>query len=158
SNPDALSLWFNLAAEAYAMETEGVACAALAAAAAAGGTVPVESDDLAGWMAAAAAAAGQVYGDTRRPANILATDVATGYGLLGMVSAAAPVFISAGSGSIQSGAGTVAGLRLVISYGFTAPTAIIGDFSQLLTAENPGAPVELRAVEPSIAGFEVGVV
>ena len=46
----------------------------------------------------------------------------------------------------------------MISPGFPADYAIVGDFNQLLTAENAGAPVELRAVEPSIAGFEVGVV
>jgi hypothetical protein len=158
SNPDALALWFDLAAEAYAMETEGVTCTEATAAATTGGTVAIESDDLSGWMAAISAAAGQVYADTRRAANVIAADIATGYKLLGMVSDVAPVFISAGAGSIQTGSGTVAGLRLVISYGFTGPTVIVGDFNQLLTAENSGAPVELRAVEPSIAGFEVGVV
>ena len=52
--------------------------------------------------------------------------------------------------------GTYAGLRVVGSYGFATNTAVIGDGSALLIAETPGAPVEMRAVEPSIGGMEVG--
>jgi len=156
SNPDALNLWFELAAEAYARTVEGVACSALADSAGAGtGTAPT---DLASWMAAVTAAAGQIYADTGRRADSLFTDGTIGYALLGMVSAEAPVFLSAGPGNLQSGTGTIAGLRLVISNGFGGATAIVGDSQAMLCAENPGAPVELRAVEPSIAGFEVGVV
>ncbi|HEY7037185.1 MAG TPA: hypothetical protein VH482_38040 [Thermomicrobiales bacterium] len=156
SNPDALALWFDLAAEAYAHTTEGVACAALEAIA--GTAIPVASNDLAGWIAAITQAAGEIYDSSGRRADTLATDVATGYALLGIVGSEAPVFIAAGSGNLSTGTGTVAGLQLVISGGFTAPYAVVGAFDQFLTAENAGAPVELRAVEPSIAGFEVGVV
>ena len=54
--------------------------------------------------------------------------------------------------------GTWAGLRVVGSYGFDQDTAIVGDSDALLVAETPGAPVQLRVVEPSIAGMEVGIV
>jgi hypothetical protein len=50
------------------------------------------------------------------------------------------------------------GLRFVVSDGFAAATAIVGDSTKLLCAETPGAPVEMRAVEPSIGGLEVGVI
>ena len=54
--------------------------------------------------------------------------------------------------------GTWAGLRVVGSYGFDLNTAIVGDSSALIAAETPGAPVQLRVVEPSIGGMEVGVI
>ena len=54
--------------------------------------------------------------------------------------------------------GTWAGLRVVGSYGFDLDTAIVGDSDALLVAETPGAPVQLRVVEPCIAGMEVGIV
>lgn len=157
SNPDALNLWFELAAEAYAIATEAEAAGDMVA-----GTtqaVPVATDDLAGWFAAIAEACGEVYDNSGRMANCLFADPTLGFKLLGMVSSDSPVFIGAGAGNLQAGTGTIAGLRLVISNGFVAGgTAIVGDSQSLLTAENAGAPVELRAVEPSIAGFEVGVV
>jgi hypothetical protein len=156
SNPDALNLWFELAAEAYARATETEACNDLLAALS--DAVAVPSDDLAGWMGAIAAAAGEVYENSGRRATHLLTDPTLGYHLLGMVASDAPVFVAAGAGSLQTGAGTIAGLRLVISNGFGASHAVVGDPQSLIAAENPGAPVELRVVEPSIAGFEVGVV
>ena len=163
SNPDALSLWFDLAAEAWAKQTEDVATTALEAiagtpiqvATTAPGTAP---GTLAEWMKAIATAAGQIYATSGRRPDTLACDIATGYGLLGLVGTEAPVFISAGGGNMVEGTGNIAGLKLVISPMFSADYAVVGDFSQLLTAETPGAPVELRAVEPSIAGFEVGVI
>ena len=39
-----------------------------------------------------------------------------------------------------------------------ADTVVVGDSSAVLCAETPGAPVELRAVEPSIGGLEVGII
>jgi len=157
SNPDALNLWFELAAEAYAIATEAEACGDLTTAVTQ--AVPVATDDLAGWFAAIAEACGEVYDNSGRMANTLFADPTLGFKLLGMVSGDAPVFISAGSGNLQAGTGTIAGLRLVISNGFVAGgTCLVGDSQSNLVAENAGAPVELRAVEPSIAGFEVGVV
>lgn len=156
STPDALSLWFDLAAEAYAHETEDATAAELATAT--GTAITVDGADLASWMAAVAEAAAAIYTNSRRRPDTLAMSIADGYALLGLVSAEAPVFIAAGSGNLSAGSGNVAGLRLVISPSLPAGTGYVYDASALLVAENAGAPVELRAVEPSIAGFEVGVV
>ena len=65
---------------------------------------------------------------------------------------------SVGALDIGSMTGTWAGLRVVGSYGFDLDTAIVGDSSALLVAETPGAPVQLRVVEPSIGGMEVGII
>jgi len=155
SSPDALTLFFDLMAEAYAEQTESAACTVVDTAAAAGGTVG--SDDLAGWMAAISAAAGQVRAAGGR-ANAIYLDAITGYGLLGLVTAENPVFLTAGPGSLGDATGNLGGLRFVVSDGFAADTAIVGDSSKLLCAETSGAPVEMRAVEPSIGGLEVGVI
>jgi HK97 family phage major capsid protein len=155
SSPDALRLFFDLMAEAYAEQTESAACTVLDAAAAAGGTVG--SDDLAGWMAAIAAAAGQVRAAGGR-ANAIYLDAVTGYHLLGLVAVENPVFLTVGPGSLGDASGNMGGLRFVVSDGFAAATAIVGDSTKLLCAETPGAPVEMRAVEPSIGGLEVGVI
>ena len=155
SSPDALRLFFDLMAEAYAEQTESAACSVVDAAAAAGGTVG--SDDLAGWMAAIAAAAGQVKAAGGR-ANAIYLDGVTGYHLLGLVAVENPVFLTVGPGSLGDASGNMGGLRFIVSDGFPAATAIVGDSTKLLCAETPGAPVEMRAVEPSIGGLEVGVI
>jgi len=156
SSPDALRLFFDLMAESYAEQTEAAAAAELVAGASVGPTVA--SDDLEGWTAAIAEAAGQVRGDSKARSNAIYMDPATGYHLLGLVSNANPVFITAGPGSLGDGTGNVGGLRFVLSDALTSPTAIVGDSSKLLCAETAGAPVEMRAVEPSIGGLEVGVI
>jgi len=155
SSPDALTLFFDLMAEAYAEQTEAAACTAVDAAATAGGTVG--SDDLAGWMAAIAAAAGQVKAGGGR-ANAIYLDGVTGYHLLGLVAVENPVFLTVGPGSLGDASGNMGGLRFVVSDGFAGPTAIVADSTKLLCAETAGAPVEMRAVEPSIGGLEVGVI
>jgi len=155
STPDALALFFDLMGEAYAEQTESAACTVVDASASAGPTVG--SNDLAGWMAAIAAAAGQVKGAGGR-ANVIYLDGATGYSILGMVAVENPVFLSAGPGSLGDASGNLGGLRFVVSDGFGGPTAIVGDSTKLLCAETAGAPVEMRAVEPSIGGLEVGVI
>jgi hypothetical protein len=68
------------------------------------------------------------------------------------------LFLAACSRRLANGSGNVGGFSMVISPSIATGTAYLYDRSSLLTAETPGAPVELRAVEPSIAGFEVGVV
>jgi hypothetical protein len=45
-----------------------------------------------------------------------------------------------------------------VSRGLNAGEIIVGDSAGLLVAETPGAPVELRVVEPSIGGYEVGII
>jgi HK97 family phage major capsid protein len=157
SNPDALALWFDLAAASYAQQTDAAAGAVLAAADAA--PTPVATNDLEGWMAAIAAAAGEVYANTGRYANTVAANPADGYALVGMVAAVAPVFLATGPADLSTGAfPALGGLRFVVSAGLPAGTVIVGDFSALLCAETAGSPVELRAVEPSIGGVEVGII
>lgn len=156
SNPDALSLWFDLAAEAYAHETEDATAAELATTGMA--PIVISGPDLAGWMAAVAAAAAAIFTATRRRPNTIALSVADGYGFLALVGQTFPVFLSTGGGNLQTGSGNIAGLSLVISPSLADGTGYVYDSSAVLTAETPGSPVELRAVEPSIAGFEVGIV
>lgn len=157
SNPDALALWFDLAAASYAQQTDAAAGAVLAAADSA--PVAADSADLEGWMAAIAAAAGEVYANTGRYANTVAMNPADGFTLLGLVGMTAPTFLVNGTGDLSTGRfPTIGGLRLVISNAIPAGSAIVGDFSALLCAETAGSPVELRAVEPSIGGLEVGII
>ena len=78
--------------------------------------------------------------------------------LAGVGTSATLQISQVGSLDVGSMTGTYAGLRVVGSYGFATNTAIIGDGSALLVAETPGAPVEMRAVEPSIGGMEVGII
>jgi hypothetical protein len=158
SSPDALALWFDLCAEAYAAATEAAAAATLVAGATAT-AVPVATNDLAGWLGAITAQAGAIRkGASRARSNTIYMDVTTGYQVLGLVSASAPVFLSAGGGNVSTGAGNIAGMQFVISDALPAGTIIVGDSSRLLCAETAGAPVEMRAVEVSIGGLEVGVI
>jgi HK97 family phage major capsid protein len=156
STPDALVLWFDLMAEQYAMQTEAAAGSVLTAV----GTTPVDvgSDDLEGWYAAIMAAAGSIYGATRHRADTIYASIDEGYKIMGLVSSASPVFVTGGTFSIASGAGNVAGLRLVISPELPPETVIVGASSSLLCAETSGAPVQLRAVEPALGGMEVGII
>jgi len=155
STPDALALFFDLMAEAYAEQTEAEACGVMDAGALAGPTVG--SADLAGWMAAIAAAAGLVRSGGGR-ANTVYMDAVTGYEVLGLVAVENPVFLTVGGGSLGDASGNIGGLRFLISDGFDPDTVIVGDSTKMLCAETSGAPVEMRAVEPSIGGLEVGVI
>ena len=156
SNPDALSLWFDLAAESYALKTDAAAAALVAAA----DSTPtaVTANTIEAWTAAITAAAGDIYVNTGRYANVIYADPVTAYELLGMASAVSPIFLSTGGGDLSSGnLPSIGGLKIVASRGLTN-MAIVADSSALLTAETPWAPVDLRAVEPSIGGIEVGII
>lgn len=169
SSPDSLQLWFDLAAEAYARQTEGVACEALETSSigtigtAVGhegrlGTAGTES--FAQWRAAAISGISKVYTATGGRARTDTLYLAAGrfFQLAGLGTDQTLQVSSVGNLDIGSMTGTWAGLRVVGSYGFDQDTAIVGDASALIVAETPGAPVQLRVVEPSIAGMEVGVV
>jgi HK97 family phage major capsid protein len=158
STPDALSLWFDLAAEAYAQQTEAAAGTVLAAATAMATPAVPATPVLADWMTAITAAAGTVYAASRRHPDTVFADIATGYSIMGLVANVAPVFFPAGNFSLGSGQGNIAGLRLVISPGLPAKTVVVGSAQSLLTAETAGSPVELRAVEPALGGMQVGVI
>jgi HK97 family phage major capsid protein len=160
SSPGALELWFDLAAEEYARQTETEAGTALAAITT---TSPVPAtSDLEGWWAAIIAAAEAVY--TATGGRVIPNTVWAGpdrfFELLALMApqGTSPVFTGAGTINLTTMSGTVAGFRLIGSYGLAAGTVIVGDSRAFLKGETPGAPVELRAVEPSIAGMEVGVV
>lgn len=155
STPDALALWFDLAAEAYAQATEQETAGNIAGTT---GTTTVASDTFADWYAALAEAAGKVFVATRAVADTIYADVETGFKLAGMVSTSMPVFNAAGSINLSTGQGSVGGLRLVVSPMAAPPLVVVGSSRFLITGENTGAPVELRAVEPNIGGMEVGVI
>lgn len=158
STPDALGLWFDLAAEAYAIQTEAATGTVLAAATAMATPSIPATPVLADWMTALTAAAGVVYTASRRHPDTVYADITTGYQIMGLVANVAPVFIPTGGFSLRTGQGSIAGLNLVISAGLPAKTVVVGDSQSLLAAETPGAPVELRAVEPAIGGMEVGII
>jgi len=155
STPDALQLWFDLCAEAYAQATEGAVAASIGSIASA--TV-VASDDLAGWYGAIAEAAGAVFARTKAVADTIYSDVATGFRLAGLVSNTTPSFATAGQINLSTAQGNIGGLRLAVSPMAAAGVVVVGSSRYLLCAETPGAPVELRAVEPSIGGMEVGII
>jgi len=167
SSPDALQLWFDLAAEAYARQTEAAACGELEGSATSGtaGTVSpalgtTGTEDFGDWRAAAIGGASDIYtttgGRARTDTLYLSADM---FFNLAAVGTADVVQMSAvGNLDIGSMTGTFSGFRIVGSYGFSAGTAILGDSAAFLSGETPGAPVELRAVEPAIGGMEVGVI
>jgi HK97 family phage major capsid protein len=157
SSPDALSLWFDLCAADYAKKTDAEVAAILDAA----DSSPTLSvpNTLDGWTDAVSDAAGRIYAATGRRANTIYSDVTTGYGILGLVSASTPIFLSTGGANLSTGAyPSIGGLQLVISTAIGADRTYVADSSVLLCAETAGAPVELRMVEPSIGGLEVGII
>ena len=87
STPDALGLWFDLAAEQYAIQTEAATGTVLAAhdpprdAAASPRRRPSRN-----WMGAITAAAGAIYAASRRRPNVVYADVASGYSMMGLVA------------------------------------------------------------------------
>jgi HK97 family phage major capsid protein len=167
SSPDALQLWFDLAAEAYARQTEEVACDVLEDTATIGtlgtasgrlGTAGTES--FAQWRAAILGGLAAVYGTTggRHHTNTLYLSAARFFQLAGLGTDQTLQISAVGNLDIGTMRGTYAGLRVVGSYGFDQDVAIIGDGDALLVGETAGAPVQMRVVEPSIGGMEVGVI
>jgi HK97 family phage major capsid protein len=157
SSPDALSLWFDLCGSDYAKKTDTEVATILDAA----DTTPTLSvpNTLDGWTDAVADAAGRIYSATGRRANTIYSDVTTGYGILGLVSSATPIFLATGGANLSAGAyPSIGGLQLVISTQIAADRTYVADSSAILCAETAGAPVELRMVEPSIGGLEVGII
>jgi hypothetical protein len=156
SNPDALALWFDLAAADYAKQTELVAGTAISSISTA---TPIASASLEDFMAAITNAAAAVYAATGRYCDTIYSDPASAYALVGTVSATNPTFVATGGANLATGTWPgIAGLTMVVSNGLPAQTIVVGDSSALITAETPSAPVDLRAVEPSIGGMEVGII
>jgi HK97 family phage major capsid protein len=153
STPNALDLWFRFAAADYALKTEQDAAEVLTDSgftyniASPLGATPTYAD----FLTAVGAGYAEVYANSGRIADTLymAPD-RFGY-MLGLTSAAFSQFID----TSQAGIGP---LRIVVSRGMEAGEMVVGDSAGLLVAETPGAPVQLRAVEPAIGGLEVGII
>ena len=163
STPDALQLWFDLAAEAYARQTETAACDELSGTAV-GTASPVlgtaGTEDFGAWRAAVLAGIASIYSTTggRARTNTLYLSAARFFQLAGIGTNDTVQVSPVGNLDIAAMTGTFSGLRVVGSYGFTGNATILGDADAFLVGETPGAPVEMRAVEPSIGGMEVGVI
>lgn len=153
STPSALDLWFQLAASDYALKTEQDAAKVI--------TLNAESHGIttrfgatgtfADFMTAAGAGAAKVYADSGRMADTVYMAPDRYWYAFGTTSAAFAQFASIGNDSVGP-------LQFVASRGLDSGTIIVGDSSGLLVAETPGAPVELRVVEPAIGGLEVGII
>ena len=166
SNPDTISVWFRLAAEAYARQTENRACDVLEDAAI--GTVGTASgrlgtagtESFSQWRSAVAAGIGNVIANSG--GRVVPDTLYTSYGrfvqlaTLGtdQVLQMSPV----GSADFSTLSGSFMGLKVVGSYGFDQDVAIVGLSRHLFVGENPGSPVEMRVIEPRIGGYEIGVI
>ncbi len=161
STPDALDLWFRLAGESYAIQTEGTACGVLVDAASGTITAPLvggTADTFAKWLAAVLAGASAVYGATRAMADTLWLSPDMFFEAAGLTATGGAQLITPGTLNVRGLSGTLGGLRVIVSAGFPPTTAIVGDSSAFLVAETPNSPVQLRAVEPAIGGLEVGII
>jgi hypothetical protein len=161
STPDALDLWFRLAGEQYAIQTEGTACGVLVDAASGTITAPLvggTADTFAKWLAAVLAGASAVYGNTRAMADTLWLSPDMFFEAAGLTATGGAQLITPGTLNVRGLSGTLGGLRVVVSAGFPPTTAIVGDSSAFIVAETPNSPVQLRAVEPAIGGLEVGLI
>jgi HK97 family phage major capsid protein len=153
STPNALDMWFRLAASDYALKTEQDAAGVVSANAYLNNIASTlaATPTFAQFMTAVGAGYAEVYANSGRIANtIYMAPDRFGY-MLGLTSDAFSQFVDVG----QSGVGP---LRVVISRGLNAGEIIVGDSDGLLVAETAGAPVELRVVEPAIGGVEVGII
>ena len=153
STPSALDLWFALAAADYALKTETDAGAVVTFSAHHHGitTKLTSTPDFATFMTAVGAGGGAVYANSGRMANTVYMAPDRYWYLFGLTSTPTPVFVTVAGQEIGP-------LSFVPSRGLDAGTIIVGDSNALLVAETPGAPVELRVVEPAIGGLEVGII
>jgi len=159
STPDALDLWFALAAADYALKTEQDAGEVIQTAAFLNNISSTlgASPDFATFMTAVAAGLNEVYANSGDMADTLYLAPDRAAYLLGLTSATPAVFAN-GSLSFVDGSGNIAGLSVVISRGLDSGVIAVGVRNKLIVAETPGAPVELRVVEPAIGGVEVGII
>jgi len=153
STPSALDLWFALAAADYALKTETDAAAVITFSGHHHGitTKLAATPDFATFMTAVGAGAGKVYADSGRMADTVYMAPDRYWYLFGLTSTPTAVFATVSGQSVGP-------LSFVASRGLDAGTIIVGDSDALLVAETPGAPVELRVVEPAIGGLEVGII
>jgi hypothetical protein len=153
STPNALDLWFRLVASDYALKTEQDAATVVSANAFLNNIASTlaATPTFAQFMTAVGAGYAEVYANSGRIANtIYMAPDRFGY-MLGLTSDAFSQMVEVG----QSGIGP---LQVLVSRGLNSGEIIVGDRDGLLVAETPGAPVELRVVEPAIGGVEVGLI
>jgi hypothetical protein len=153
STPDALDLWFRLAAADYALKTEQDAAQTMQHSAFSNNIASplAATPTFAQFMTAIGAGYAEVFANSGRLADtIYMAPDRFGY-LLGLTSDAFTQFVSVS----QAGVGP---LSVVISRGMDSGVIVVGDRAGLLVAETGGAPVELRVVEPAIGGVEVGII
>jgi HK97 family phage major capsid protein len=166
TNPDILSLYFDLAAEAYARQTESAACEAIETSAV--GTVGTASGRLGtagtesfqAWRTAVIAGLSAIYTATgaRHRTNTLYLSANRFFQLAALGTDQVTQMSPVGSLDIGTMSGRFFGLDVVGSHSFDQDTAVVGDSGALLVGENAGNPVELRVVEPRIGGYEVGLI
>jgi hypothetical protein len=159
STPDALQLWFDITAADYALKTEQDAGEVLQTAAFLNNiaTTISATPTHPQLMTAIAAGLAEVWANSGDVADTLYMSVDMAAFILGLTSATPAVFANA-SLSFSDMSGNIAGLNVVISRGLDAGVVAVGVRSKLIVAESPGAPVELRVVEPAIGGVEVGLI
>ena len=153
STPDALALWFQIAAADYALKTEQAAAKAVLDNAFTNviGSPLSSTPDFPTIMTAVGAGYAKVYAESQRLADtLIVSPDRYGY-LLGSTSTPQTIFITVDGQHIGP-------LNLLTSRGMDSGTMIVGDMKGVLVAETPGAPVELRVVEPAIGGVEVGII
>ena len=159
STPDALELWFALAAADYALKTEQDAGEVLQTAAFLNNisSTLAATPTFAQFMTAVSAGLARF---TRTPGTWRTRCISLP--IERRISSdsrpTTPAVFANGSLSFVDGSGNIAGLSVVISRGLDSGVIAVGVRNKLIVAETPGAPVELRVVEPAIGGVEVGII
>ena len=153
SSPDALQLWFDLAAADYALKTETDAGDVVTDSAYTHiiGTPLGGTPTFAQFLTAVGAGGAAVYANSGRQADTLYVAEDRFWYIFGLSSDQFAQFATVGQGGIGP-------LKIVRTRGFASGEMVVGDSQGLLVAETGGAPVELRAVEPAIGGLEVGII
>lgn len=152
STPNALDLWFQLAAADYALQTEKDAATVITHTGyAISSAWNATSGSFADLLSALGRAAGGVWSQSGRTADTVYLSMDAYWYVFGLTSNAFAQFATVSGDRVGP-------FRFVASRGLDAATIIVGDSSALLVAETPGAPVELRVVEPAIGGVEVGII
>src|SRR5262249_35409702 len=153
STPDALALWFQICAADYALKTETAAGDAVTDSAYTNriSSLLSSTPTFAELMTAIGAGYAKVFSVSARTADtvIMAPDR---FGdLPGVIS-------NAFTQSTSVTGSNIGPLNIIVSRGLGSGEIVVGDMQGLLCAETPGAPVELRVVEPAIGGVEVGII
>jgi hypothetical protein len=152
STPNALDLWFQLAAADYALKTEQDAAAVIMHTGhAISSAWNAASGNFADFLSAIGRAAADVWANSGRVADTVYMSMDAYWYVFGLTSTAFAQFATVSGDRVGP-------FRFVASRGLDAATIIAGDSQALLCAETPGAPVELRVVEPAIGGVEVGII